>query len=70
MAAAVRTTTVACDLVPTMPDAISAAHARAQDGDVVVLSPACTSFDAYDNFEQRGIEFRRLVKEITPARQP
>ena len=30
--------------------------------------PACTSFDAYDNFEQRGIEFRRLVKELAPAR--
>ena len=37
-------------------------HACAQAGDVVLLSPACTSFDAYDNFEQRGIEFRRLVQ--------
>jgi UDP-N-acetylmuramoylalanine--D-glutamate ligase len=47
-----------------MPDAIEAAHRRAQEGDVVLLAPACTSFDAYDNFEQRGIEFRQLVKEL------
>jgi UDP-N-acetylmuramoylalanine--D-glutamate ligase len=66
----VRTTVVPCDLVTTLPDAVDAAHARAQDGDVVLLSPACTSFDAYDNFEMRGIEFRRLVKEIAPAKGP
>lgn len=41
--------------------AIAAAHQEARPGDVVLLSPACTSFDAYDNFERRGEEFRRLV---------
>lgn len=68
MAEAVRTTALPCDLVPTLPDAVDAAHARAQSGDVVLLAPACTSFDAYDNFEQRGIEFRRLVKQLNPER--
>jgi UDP-N-acetylmuramoylalanine--D-glutamate ligase len=67
MAEAVRSTPIPFDLVTTLPDAVDAAHARAQDGDVVLLSPACTSFDAYDNFEQRGIEFRRLVKELAQA---
>ena len=66
MADAVRATPVTCELVPTMPEAIGAAHAHAEAGDVVLLSPACTSFDAYDNFEQRGIEFRRLVKQLNP----
>jgi UDP-N-acetylmuramoylalanine-D-glutamate ligase len=28
------------------------------------LSPACTSFDAYDNFEQRGAHFARLVEML------
>jgi UDP-N-acetylmuramoylalanine--D-glutamate ligase len=39
------------------------AHARelAGPGDVVLLSPACASYDQYDNFEQRGDHFRELV---------
>lgn len=50
--------------VVTLEEAVEVAREEAQPGDVVLLSPACTSFDAYDNFEQRGDHFRRLVREL------
>jgi len=45
----------------TMEEAVAAASGAARPGDVVLLSPACTSYDAYDNFEQRGDHFREIV---------
>jgi UDP-N-acetylmuramoylalanine--D-glutamate ligase len=48
----------------TMPEAFEVAAGLAQAGDVVLLSPACTSFDAYPNFEARGEEFRALVNRL------
>jgi len=51
----------------TLAEAVSAARSAARPGDVVLLSPACTSFDAFENFEQRGEEFRRLVLALRPA---
>jgi UDP-N-acetylmuramoylalanine--D-glutamate ligase len=48
--------------------ALRAAHALAQkdgpDGAVVLLSPACASFDQWKNFEERGDRFRTLVRDI------
>jgi UDP-N-acetylmuramoylalanine--D-glutamate ligase len=42
-------------------DAIEHAAAAAAPSEVVLLSPACASFDAFDNFEQRGDRFREIV---------
>jgi UDP-N-acetylmuramoylalanine--D-glutamate ligase len=44
-----------------LPQAVAAARAAATPGDAVLLSPACASFDQYDDFEARGEHFRALV---------
>ena len=44
--------------------ALRRASAAARPGDVVLLSPACASFDQYRDFEHRGEEFRRLVAKL------
>jgi UDP-N-acetylmuramoylalanine--D-glutamate ligase len=47
-----------------LPAAVRAAARDARPGDVVLLSPACASYDQFRDFEQRGDLFRRLVKEL------
>jgi UDP-N-acetylmuramoylalanine--D-glutamate ligase len=44
--------------------AVASAAAAAAPGDVVLLSPACASFDQYGDFEARGEDFRQLVRKL------
>jgi UDP-N-acetylmuramoylalanine--D-glutamate ligase len=48
----------------TMDKAVAAAAAAARPGEVVVLAPACSSYDQFENFEQRGCVFKQLVREL------
>jgi UDP-N-acetylmuramoylalanine--D-glutamate ligase len=48
----------------TIERAVKLASAEAKAGDVVLLSPACASYDQYANFEKRGEEFRRLAANL------
>jgi len=45
-------------------DAVRRAAAAARPGEVVLLSPACASFDAFENFERRGERFREIVEAL------
>ncbi len=44
--------------------AVLAAYSDAEKGDYVVLSPACTSYDMFNNFEERGDRFKAIVHEL------
>ena len=48
----------------TMEDVVHAANLEARHGDIVLLSPACASFDMYDNYEHRGRVFKEAVNNL------
>jgi UDP-N-acetylmuramoylalanine--D-glutamate ligase len=48
----------------TLQEAVDRARGLATPGDVVLLSPACASFDMFDNFEHRGDVFKKLVERL------
>jgi UDP-N-acetylmuramoylalanine--D-glutamate ligase len=54
--------------VETMDRAVAWARENARPGDTVLLSPACASFDQYDNFEHRGRHFEELVAALEDER--
>ena len=57
-------------LVPTivetrsMPEAVKSAYYLASTGDTVLLSPACASFDLFENYEDRGRQFKEAVRNL------
>ena len=52
---------VACE---TLPVAVAQAQGLARKGDTILLSPACASYDQFQNFEHRGDSFKALVRKL------
>jgi UDP-N-acetylmuramoylalanine--D-glutamate ligase len=59
---------VAIERAETLERAVEIASQTAHAGDVVLLAPACASFDQFENFEQRGRVFKELVKGLVKSK--
>ena len=50
--------------VQTMDEAVKMAERLTEKGDTVLLSPACASFDLFENYEDRGNQFKQAVRNL------
>jgi hypothetical protein len=55
---------VAIERVGTLERAVENAARTAGAGDIVLLAPACASFDQFENYEHRGRTFKELVRQV------
>ena len=55
---------ISCEVVDDLVSATKLSYENASSGDVVLLSPACASWDMYDNFEIRGNEFKSVIESF------
>lgn len=55
---------ISCDVVDTLSEAVESAYKGSVSGDIVLLSPACASWDQYKCFEDRGNEFKERVEKL------
>jgi UDP-N-acetylmuramoylalanine--D-glutamate ligase len=60
---------VPTQLAKDLGEAFGQAVAQARPGDVVLLSPACSSFDQYESYAQRGDHFKRLVAALSDRKE-
>ena len=55
---------VKVEMKPSMEDVIMSSAKEAREGEIVLLSPACASFDMYNNYEHRGKVFKEAVNKL------
>ena len=55
---------VKVDVKPTLEDVVITASNEAREGDIILLSPACASFDMFDNYEHRGKVFKEAINKL------
>lgn len=63
-AAAVKAGVVNIHTAPSLDEAVILAHHLAKPGQIVLLSPACSSYDMFANYEERGKTFKNLVRKL------
>jgi UDP-N-acetylmuramoylalanine--D-glutamate ligase len=51
-------------LVGTFEEAVLLAYQKSRSGDIILLSPGCSSFDMFRNFEERGDYFKKIVTQL------
>lgn len=55
---------IKCDMVDNLTEATITAYNNSEKGDIILLSPACASWDQYKCFEDRGLEYKECVSKI------
>jgi len=55
---------IQCELFDNLEQAVRRASGDAQSGDIIMLSPGCTSFDQYSGYAERGRDFNRVIDDI------
>jgi len=58
-----------CDIVETLEEATKKAYDLSENGDVILLSPACASWDQFQKFEDRGDKFKEVVGSLNEQRR-
>jgi UDP-N-acetylmuramoylalanine--D-glutamate ligase len=58
------------NLAQTLEEAVSQAYQAAKEGEVVLLSPACSSYDMFRDYKERGNVFKEAVRRLKPAGTP
>jgi UDP-N-acetylmuramoylalanine--D-glutamate ligase len=56
------------EITDSLENAVNIASRLAVEGDIILLSPACASYDMFENFQHRGRQFIKLVRESCPKR--